>query len=297
MGHKGFRHSYKVGDFLFSISSLFEIDIESLLPSYKIFGVNEPEQEHLFQLALTKELPPTSSSKDIAHYELDEADCIIKETELGYEIVIIPLQDNITRRMIVNKKFSEAKAELFDSSPIDVMVLNNFVMMLYAFASAPHNTLLVHASVINYKNKGYLFLGKSGTGKSTHSRLWLENIDTSELLNDDNPVVRIESDGKATVYGSPWSGKTPCYKNQAIEVGGIVRLEQTPYNKITKQTTIQAFSYLLSSCSCLKEAENVREGIYDTVSLLTATMPVYKLECLPDSEAAVVSKKAIVRGG
>lgn len=194
----------------------------------------------------------------------------------------------------MDKNFLKAKAELLDSGPVDIMVLNNFIMMLYAFASAPLNTLLIHASVINYKNKGYLFLGKSGTGKSTHSRLWLENVDTAELLNDDNPVVRFDPNGKVFVYGSPWSGKTPCYKNHVIEIGGIVRLEQAPYNKIIRQRTISAFSILLSSCSCLKQDENVKEGVYTTVSLLTTAVPVYKLECLPHSEAVTVSKVAIV---
>ena len=57
-----------------------------------------------------------------------------------------------------------------------------------------------------------MLLGKSGTGKSTHSRLWLKYIPDTKLLNDDNPAVRIMDNNTIMIYGTPWSGKTPCYK-------------------------------------------------------------------------------------
>lgn len=69
----------------------------------------------------------------------------------------------------------------------------------------------MHASVVATETgKGYLFLGKSGTGKSTHTGLWLQQFSDCHLLNDDNPIVHVDSLGKqATVFGSPWSGKNP----------------------------------------------------------------------------------------
>ena len=76
--------------------------------------------------------------------------------------------------------------------------VNNALMVLYAIATAPYNTALFHAAVVNYQDRGYMFLGKSGTGKSTHARLWLKYNEGSTLLNDDNPVVRCYTtvDGK-----------------------------------------------------------------------------------------------------
>ncbi len=79
-----------------------------------------------------------------------------------------------------------------------------------------------------------MFLGPSGTGKSTHASLWLENVEGTELVNDDNPVVRILDDGSIKVYGSPWSGKTPCYLNVNYPLGGIVNLIQASHNKISR---------------------------------------------------------------
>ena len=80
----------------------------------------------------------------------------------------------------------------------------------------PLETVAIHSSCIVYRGKAVLFLGASGTGKSTHTRLWLENIEGSTLLNDDSPFVRVE-DGKVWAYGSPWSGKTSCYKQECYE--------------------------------------------------------------------------------
>lgn len=84
---------------------------------------------------------------------------------------------------------------------------------LFALSTDDKGTVLFHAAVVSHEGRGYMFLGPSGTGKSTHASLWLKYIDGTELVNDDNPVVRITDDGQATVFGSPWSGKTPCYRH------------------------------------------------------------------------------------
>ncbi|MDE6511162.1 MAG: hypothetical protein K2L00_03600, partial [Muribaculaceae bacterium] len=164
------------------------------------------------------------------------------------------------------------------------------LMLLYTFASSRLDTLLVHASTVEYEEKGYLFLGKSGTGKSTHSRLWIENIPGTELLNDDNPIIRI-IDGKVYVYGSPWSGKTNCYRNRRIRVGGIVRLQQASFNRITPLTGIKAYATLLPSCSCMKWNHDMAGAIHSSISKVINRIPIYALDCLPNSEAAIFAKK------
>ena len=87
------------------------------------------------------------------------------------------------------------------------MGIDNALMVLFALATAGLSTVLFHAAIVSYQGKGYMFLGPSGTGKSTHAGLWLKYIGGTELANDDNPVVRIDEDGNgktvACVYGSP----------------------------------------------------------------------------------------------
>lgn len=162
--------------------------------------------------------------------------------------------------------------------------------MMYDLATAGKDTLHVHAAVVSCGGKGYLFLGPSGTGKSTHAQLWIKHIGGTELVNDDNPVVR---DG--VVYGSPWSGKTPCYRNVSYPIGGIVMLSQAPYNKIRRLSGIEAYVDLAESVGGKIWDSRISEGQHQTENTLVSTIPMWHLECLPDEEAARLCHDTITR--
>ena len=167
------------------------------------------------------------------------------------------------------------------------------LMLLYAMRSATGDTLLFHSSTIVKDGKAYLFLGKSGTGKSTHSGLWLKHIAGTRLLNDDNPVVYVTPEGTPMVSGSPWSGKTPCYKNEEYPVGGIVQLRQAPENKIRKQTVIEAYVSLKSSVSGKAWEKNIADGQHQTIEKIIGGTRLYQLDCLPDAGAALLCCQTI----
>ncbi|MBO7301884.1 MAG: hypothetical protein J6U58_04160 [Bacteroidaceae bacterium] len=157
----------------------------------------------------------------------------------------------------------------------------------------PYNTVAIHASCIVYQGKAVLFLGASGTGKSTHTRLWQENFEGAFLLNDDSPFLRVE-DGKIWAYGSPWSGKTPCYKQERYELKGCVRLSQAPYNQINKLPILQAYGAIHPSCPpAFAHDEELYDHISNFISCLLSLVPCYHLACLPDKEAATLSFKTI----
>ena len=170
--------------------------------------------------------------------------------------------------------------------------LSNAMMLLYTFRTSGTDTLMIHASVISYMGRGYVFLGKSGTGKSTHSSLWLKHIEGTELLNDDNPVIRIV-DGEVRVFGSPWSGKTPCYKNKNLPLGGVIRLSQAPYNKIQKLMPLMAYTALMPSCSCMRWDPLATEALHKSVEKVISRVNCWHLQCLPDEEAALTCKSAV----
>lgn len=170
------------------------------------------------------------------------------------------------------------------------MAIDNALMVLYALATADRQTALFHAAVVSYEGKGYMFLGPSGTGKSTHAGLWLRYIEGTTLVNDDNPVVR---DG--VVYGSPWSGKTPCYRNVHYPLGGIVVLSQAPYNRIQRLSGLHAYAALVASISGKRWDARIADGLHQTENALASTVPVWHLECLPDEEAARVCQLTIKR--
>jgi hypothetical protein len=168
----------------------------------------------------------------------------------------------------------------------------------FGIACVQHQTLAFHASTVSCKGKSVLFLGESGTGKSTHTRLWLDHIAGTELLNDDSPFVRIVDDNTVSVFGSPWSGKTPCYKNMNTPVAAIVRLSQAPYNRIKLLKGIAALGALLPSCPpAFAYDETLMGHITGILSAILQQVPVYALECLPNREAAYLVHKTIMERG
>ena len=163
----------------------------------------------------------------------------------------------------------------------------------YGVVTAPFETVAIHTSTIVCKGKAILFLGESGTGKSTHTRLWQEHIEGATLLNDDSPILRI-IDGKPWIYGSPWSGKTPCYRNESYPLAACVRLSQAPYNQIKKLSIAQGYGALHPSCPPdFAYSDELYDCISGVLSTLLSTVPVYHLACLPNTEAARLSCETI----
>lgn len=189
--------------------------------------------------------------------------------------------------LLADPTFSCGKLWLPEKAALGLQyfALNNAVMMLFAFSTAHRDTLLMHASVVCRHGYGYLFLGRSGTGKSTHSSLWLKNISDCMLLNDDNPAIRIQ-DGQAKVFGTPWSGKTPCYLNSQAHIGAIVQLEQALFNRIKRLNNLQAYAAVRSASSFMKWERQQADGLHHTLQQLLAHTPIYHLQCLPDKNAA-----------
>ena len=170
--------------------------------------------------------------------------------------------------------------------------VNTSLMIQYTFATAGLGTLLLHASVTRYEGRGNLFFGVSGTGKSTHSRLWHEFVPGSDLMNDDNPVIRYE-DGRFLVYGSPWSGKTLCYRNVVAPVNALVRLEQFPENRIARLEPLQAYASVIAAVSTIRWNHDIMSLLVPTIERVAMTVPCYQLKCRPDEEAVLLCKKTI----
>lgn len=173
------------------------------------------------------------------------------------------------------------------------IIMRFLVWTAFGMAAVRGGGCPIHSSTIVCEGRAVLFLGESGTGKSTHTRLWIKNIPNAELLNDDSPVLRIE-DGRAVVYGSPWSGKTPCYKTASAPLAACVRLSQAPHNEIRRLPKIEAFGALFPSCPPSFAAdERLTDCICDILSHVIASVPIYSMKCLPDEDAALLVHKTV----
>ncbi|MBO4570952.1 MAG: hypothetical protein J5699_03375 [Bacteroidales bacterium] len=275
------------------------------LGNYAPFEVAESDREPVFSLEFVyqmekmKKVPvyvekaedPDQPRIEIFHRAPDEADPEGKE----WIIEMAPVQKmDICARLVASPDFRSGRVAVAHGR-VGEFAINNAMMILYAFTTAPMGTLEMHSSVIKREGYGYMFLGKSGTGKSTHSNLWLKYIEGSELLNDDNPVLRVGEDGVARVYGSPWSGKTPCYKNDSVPVGAIVRLNQYPENRISRNSLVEAYAAVYPSCSGFRALSGIADGMHSTIEKVVLSIPCFTLDCLPDEAAALLSCKTISR--
>lgn len=164
----------------------------------------------------------------------------------------------------------------------------------YSMIGLPLNAVPVHSSVVVCNGQAVMCLGESGTGKSTHTRLWLENIEGTHLLNDDSPIVSLAG-SEVRVYGSPWSGKTDCYLQESYPIAGLLRLEQKKENSIRRLGVVESFAALQPSCPpSLAKDEHCLDLLVSFISKVIERVPVYRMGCLPNADAARLSHKTIL---
>lgn len=262
------------------------MDAVTALDGFKPFEV-EAEGEPLAVFTLTDEPAPTMTE---VQYE-SEVDRIVDRFgryENGYLFVMNPPVGGTLSLW----KENGSNVVRFNGQLMPRLV--RFALWIaYGLVTMPYQTVAVHTSVIEYKGRTVLFLGESGTGKSTHTRLWRENIEGAVLLNDDSPILRI-IDGKPWMFGSPWSGKTPCYKQESYPLAACVRLSQAPYNKIQRLSIPQAYAALHPSCPPdFAYDDALYDCISETIGEVLAQVPLYHLACLPDADAARLSCKTV----
>jgi hypothetical protein len=156
-----------------------------------------------------------------------------------------------------------------------------------------YNTFLFHGSCVAVDGIGYLFTAKSGTGKSTHSRLWRELLgDRAVMVNDDKPLIRVNPDGTATVYGTPWDGKHHLSTNIAVPLKAICILERAKQNTIRQITAGEAYPMLLQQAYRPMDSTALSKTL-TLIDKLAASVSLWRLGCNTDIEAARVAYKAM----
>lgn len=290
-------HNFRIAEF--NIRIIFKGNGRNdmrLLPSFEPFRVKELNEEPLlFQITIDDQLKPwpKCERERIRTFDTGNGDIIVDQlANGGYQYIIKDIKGISCSLLITNKDFDNCHCALNGNYNMRCFGLNNALMMVFAFASSKRQTTLIHASLVRQNGYGYAFIAKSGTGKSTQVSMWLRHLPGCDLMNDDNPIVRI-IDEKAYIYGSPWSGKTPCYRNVKAKLGAITQIDRAKVNSVDKLTPVEAFAVLLPSCSSMKWDLDIFNNICDTITKLIETTGIYTLHCLPNKEAAEVCNQAI----
>lgn len=145
------------------------------------------------------------------------------------------------------------------------------------------DTLLLHGAAVAVKDRAWLFTAPSGTGKTTHIRLWLDQIEGSYVVNGDKPLIHIGED--VTVYGTPWAGKEGMQKNVGVKLCGIVFLERGAENRIGRTTLLQSLPVLIQQ-SYRPNDKGGTEKALALIGKLGSRIPLYRLQCNMHPEAA-----------
>lgn len=193
------------------------------------------------------------------------------------DIVAHATKEQILREMSIESTLQdEGYAE-------SVCLYRSIAEQLYAF-----DAFLMHGAVIGFEGKAYAFLASSGTGKSTHIRLWREHLKDGVIpVNGDKPILRFQ-DGVFTAYGTPWAGKEGWQRNLGLPLEGICLLSRGEVNSIVKIKPDQAIASLMRQIYLPKSPE----GAIATMALIdqmASQVPIYHMACNMTEDAVKTS--------
>lgn len=155
-----------------------------------------------------------------------------------------------------------------------------------------HKGIFIHAGVLLYQGKGYLFVAPSGTGKTTHLLLWQKCLgDKMAILNGDKPFLRSFDDG-VIVYGGPWKGKENFGINASAPLGGVFLLNRGTENTVRRASVPEALQGLLLSTIFPEDREGVSK-MMDMMNRICSTVPVGILHCNTQDDAVYTVQKFI----
>lgn len=272
--------------------------VERHISSFEKFRIAEPSAGEALIEVESGDVDICTDVAPLTSFDFDEDQAVCNFYLCGESYVLTISGGELCVAFACDKGVKRAQTNIPSvATAREVAFLRFGLWFVVGMAMVLDGASAVHSSTIVCHDRAVLFLGESGTGKSTHTRLWQENIAGAELLNDDSPFI-FEDEGNIKVCGSPWSGKTPCYKNKSYPLAAVVRLSQAPHNKMWRLGKLQAIGALLPSLPPAFVYDRVLEdNLLQILSKVLQQVPVYHLECLPDADAARLSYKTIFGDG
>lgn len=199
------------------------------------------------------------------------------------------VEGDVTPDIIINRDEERIKR---NAEQYPQMTLDEWEYMI--FGSGFYNNIInfdgmmLHASAVVVDGKAYLFSAPCGTGKSTHTSLWLKLFgDRAYIINDDKPAIRMV-DGEFYVYGTPFSGKHDISRNTRVKLGGLCFISQAEENKISVMDSKDVIVNILEQTIRRLSMENM-DKMLTVVDKMLSKITVYSLKCNMDLSAAKLS--------
>ena len=207
------------------------------------------------------------------------------------DIIIKTTETDIESDRQKAEKFAVAKGLPLIKWP-DAYLEEVFIYRSIAEKMPEYDTFMFHASAVAVDGAAYLFTANSGTGKSTHTRLWREYLgERAVMINDDRPLIKVRNDG-ITVFGTPCNGKHKIGNNIAVPLKAICILGRAEENTIQRVTKSEAYTMLFKQ-SYHPEDSAALEKTKTLIDKLTDRVSLWRLGCNMDISAAELAYNAM----
>ena len=190
---------------------------------------------------------------------------------------------------VTNEEFyaEKAQSEAFSDGYIENICLYRSICKQLPVL----NRMLLHAAILEYDGGAYAFLGKSGTGKSTHTGLWFQYLKDAKIVNGDKPILKV-TETEVIAYGTPWNGKEGLGRNTSAPLKGLCFLEQAKINSIQRLTPAKAATRIFTQILFPDDAKNAEKTL-ELTDILVTNVPCYLLKCDISEEAVRKSFEAL----
>lgn len=280
---------YKIAGLKVHIKSRQKNRFKRLKPFESVFS-DEPDLEIEFQ---------ASGSFCVRKYLLQEnsQDVIKIDTEYcdGKTILYIFMEDTDRPAYIIEADSNWSHVTLFhlesDRLVSDVFsdYLGNLILSNRLLFS---DGIILHASSVSWSGKGIAFTAPSGTGKSTHTAMWVKYHKAS-MINDDCPAIRYIN-GSAFIYGTPWNGACRKINNTSAPLSAVVILERAVENSIRSLTYEEAVPMLLPRLFLPYHNPVMMDKALENIDRIFRPIPIYLLKCRPDREATELVRQCVI---
>lgn len=214
-------------------------------------------------------------------------DYVVAEEKMNADIVVKITKEDIEyerKKSIEEDSKKSENVRSFSDEYLETLAVYRKI----ARAMLNYNIFLFHGSVVAVDDEGYLFTAKSGTGKSTHTKLWRELLkDSAVMVNDDKPLIKIDGD-RVIVYGTPYNGKHRLGNNISVPLKALCILTRAKENTIEEITKSEAYAMLLQQIYRPIDEEGMKKTL-ECTDMLADRVKLYRLRCNMEPEAAKVA--------
>ncbi len=184
-------------------------------------------------------------------------------------------------------EFEQKKLSVSAGYAESVVLYSKIAEQLYLY-----DAFVMHAVAIEMDSKAYLITARSGVGKTTHARLWLEAFGTrARIINGDKPIIR-KIGGKLYAAGTPWCGKERLGNTSMCEIEAVAVLGRGLENRAITLSPTDAAEPLVGQLYMPKSPVSIASSL-TLLDELIKTKKVIKLEADMNISAARVAYDAM----